>query len=78
MSTFKHRMLRTWRLESGLRPAEVCYRAEISPSYLRTLEDRGGNPSASVLGRLAAVYGRSLDELFTFDSDAKLAQRRAS
>ena len=76
MPTFNHRMLRTWRLESGLRPEEVCYRARMSTSYLRTLEDRGGNPSASVLGRLAAVYGRSLDELFTFDSDSDPAGAR--
>jgi transcriptional regulator with XRE-family HTH domain len=76
MPTFNHRMLRTWRLESGLRAEEVCYRARMSASYLRTLEDRGGNPSASVLGRIAAVYGRSLDELFTFDSDSNPARAR--
>ncbi|HEY2691207.1 MAG TPA: helix-turn-helix transcriptional regulator [Streptosporangiaceae bacterium] len=76
MPTFNHRMLRTWRLESGLRAEEVCYRARMSASYLRTLEDRGGNPSASVLGRIAAVYGRSLDELFTFDSDSDPAGAR--
>ena len=68
MPTFNHRVLRTWRLESGLRPEEVCYRAEISFSYLRTLEDRGGNPSAIVLARLAAIYGREVGELFTPDS----------
>ena len=66
MPTFNHRML----------TEEVCYRARMSTSYLRTLEDRGGNPSASVLGRLAAVYGRSLDELFTFDSDSDPAGAR--
>lgn len=68
MPTFiNHRVLRTWRLESGLRAERVCADAGISASYLRTLEDHGGNPSAAVLGRIAAVYGRSLDELFTPD-----------
>ena len=67
MPTFNHRVLRTWRLESGLRPEEVCYRAEISFSYLRVLEDRGGNPSAIVLARLAAIYGRDVGDLFTPD-----------
>jgi len=65
MPTFNHRVLRAWRLDSGIRPEEVCYRAEISYTYLRQLEDKGGNPSASVLARLAAVYGRDLGELFT-------------
>ena len=37
--------------------------------HLRRLEDPGGNPSAALLARLAAVYGRSLDELFTTDPD---------
>ncbi len=69
MPTFNHRMLRAWRLESGLRPERVCADAEISFSYLRTLEDRGGNPTAAVLARLAAIYGRDVGELFTPDPD---------
>ena len=76
MPTFNHRVLRTWRLESGIRPEEVCYRAGISFSYLRTLEDRGGNPRAIVLARLAAIYGRSLSELFTPDPDPDPAGAR--
>ena len=67
MPTFNHSVLRTWRLESGLRAEEVAYRAEISFSYLRALEDRGGNPRAIVLARLAAIYGREVGELFTSD-----------
>jgi transcriptional regulator with XRE-family HTH domain len=66
---FNHRVLRTWRLDSGLTPEEVCYRAGISYPYLRTLEDHGGNPRALVLARIAAIYGRPLDELFTPDPD---------
>jgi transcriptional regulator with XRE-family HTH domain len=69
MPTFNHRVLRAWRSESGLRAEQVCIDAPISISYLYTLENSGGNPSAATLARLAAVYGRSLDELFTADSD---------
>jgi len=61
--------LRTWRLESGKAPENVCVEAEISYPYLRQLEDKGGNPSAAVLARLAAVYGRDLGELFTTEPD---------
>jgi transcriptional regulator with XRE-family HTH domain len=68
MPTFNHRRLRAWRLESGIRPEEVCYRAEISYTYLRRLEDgTSNNPSAMVLARIAAVYGRDVGELFTPD-----------
>ena len=67
MSSFNHRVLRAWRLESGLKPELVCVRADVSYPYLRTLEDYGGNPSAALLARLAEVYGRPLDELFTRD-----------
>ena len=76
MPTFNHRMLRAWRLGSGLTPEEVCYRAGISYPYLRTLEDHGGNPRAIVLARIAAIYGRPLDELFTADADADPAGAR--
>lgn len=69
MPTFNYRILRAWRLESGIRPEEVCYRAGISFSYLRTLEDRGGNPRAIVLATLAEIYGRNLGELYTLDPD---------
>lgn len=69
MATFTHRVLRDWRLQSGLTPELVCVRARVSYPYLRRLEDHGGNPSAALLARLAAVYGRPLDELFTSDTD---------
>ncbi len=68
-TAFNHHPLRPWRLESGLRPEEVCYRAEISYPYLLQLEAKGGNPSAAVLARLAAVYGHDLGELLTADPD---------
>jgi transcriptional regulator with XRE-family HTH domain len=67
MPAFNHRVLRAWRLDSGIRPEEVAYRAKISFSYLRTLEDYGGNPSARVLASLAGIYGRDVGELFTPD-----------
>ncbi|MGH3162570.1 MAG: helix-turn-helix transcriptional regulator [Streptosporangiaceae bacterium] len=63
-TAFNHRVLRAWRLGSGLTPEQVCVAAKVSYPYLRTLEDKGGNPSAALLARLAEVYGRSLDELF--------------
>lgn len=70
MPTFNHRVLRAWRTESGLRPERVCVDADMSFSYLRQLEDgTARNPSASVLARLAAVYGRDVGELFTPDHD---------
>jgi transcriptional regulator with XRE-family HTH domain len=68
-TAFNHHVLRAWRLESGLKPEEVCVAAPISYPYLRQLEDNGGNPSAAMLARLAAVYGRDLGELFTSDPD---------
>ena len=69
MATFDHTVLRRWREESGRRPEEVCFRAQISASYLRAIEhgDRV-NPSAAVLARLAGVYARDVGELFPDDS----------
>jgi transcriptional regulator with XRE-family HTH domain len=67
MSTFNHRVLRAWRLESGKTLEEVAYRAQVSYPYLRRLEDLGGNPSAALLARIAAVYGRDVRELFALD-----------
>jgi transcriptional regulator with XRE-family HTH domain len=65
-TTFNHRMLLQWRHDDGRRAEEVCAAAGCSFSYLRMLEDgHRANPSATLLARLAAVYGRSLDELFT-------------
>jgi transcriptional regulator with XRE-family HTH domain len=69
-TAFNYRVLRPWRLESGKRPEDVCVAAEISYPYLLQLEAKGGNPSAAVLARLAAVYGHNLDELFTSDEPA--------
>jgi transcriptional regulator with XRE-family HTH domain len=62
---FNYRVLRPWRIESGMTLEEIAYRSQVSYPYLRTLEDRGGNPSAEVVARIAAVYGRPMDELFT-------------
>jgi transcriptional regulator with XRE-family HTH domain len=68
-TAFNHHLLRPWRLESGLRPEDVCVAAKISYLYLLQLEAKGGNPSAAVLARLAAAYGHDLGELFTADPD---------
>jgi transcriptional regulator with XRE-family HTH domain len=65
---FNSERLRQWRLESGLRVEEVAARSGISYSYLRALEDRGGNPTAGVLAALADVYGRPVGELLTLPS----------
>jgi transcriptional regulator with XRE-family HTH domain len=71
MATFDHRVLRTWRLESGLRPEQVCVLAQVSYPYLRAIEDGASpNPSIHLLGRLAAVYHRDVGELFTEDTPA--------
>jgi len=69
VTPFNHDLLRAWRLESGLKLEEVCVAAPISYPYLRRLEDKGGNPSAAVLARLAVVYRRDLRELFTTEPD---------
>jgi len=69
MPTFNRHVLRDWRTDSGKTLEEVAYRAQVSYPYLRRLEDLGGNPSAALLARIAAVYGRSIDELFTPDPD---------
>ena len=72
---FNNRMLRTWRLEDGRRPEQVCVEASMSFSYLRRLEDgSASNPTASVLARLAAVYGRDVGELFTPGPDPARAR----
>jgi transcriptional regulator with XRE-family HTH domain len=68
-STFNHARLRQWRDESDKKPEEVAYRAECSFSHLLRLESLGGNPSAALLARIAAVYGRDVRELYTFDAD---------
>jgi transcriptional regulator with XRE-family HTH domain len=66
-SAFNYRVLRPWRLHDGRTTEEICVAAKISYPYLLQLEAYGGNPSAAVLARLAAVYGRDLSELFTTD-----------
>jgi transcriptional regulator with XRE-family HTH domain len=62
--TFDRRLLRTWRLGSGLRAEQVCVKADISFSYLRAIEDGQRSPSADVLTRLAGVYGQDVRDLF--------------
>jgi transcriptional regulator with XRE-family HTH domain len=65
-SSFNHARLRQWREQSGLRAEEVAARSGTSFSHLRALEaGEVDNPGGLVLARIAAVYGRSLDELFT-------------
>jgi len=66
MHKFDHRVLRTWRQESGMPPELVCVRAEVSYPYLRAIEDGArARPSIALLTRLAAAYGRDVRELFT-------------
>jgi len=68
MATFDHRVLRAWRLQSGMKPEQVCVQADMSFSYLRALEAGAHrNPSVGLLTRLAAAYGRDVRELFTDD-----------
>jgi transcriptional regulator with XRE-family HTH domain len=70
MPVLNYRKLREWRHASGLRPEEVCARAGLSYSYLRSIEDGNRvNPSAPMLARIAAVYGRDIGELFTDDTE---------
>lgn len=69
MATFNHRLLRQWRDESGKKPEEVAYRAEVSFSHLLRLESVGGRPHADLLARIAAVYGHEVSELFTPEPD---------
>lgn len=65
MPVLNHHKLLEWRRASGLRPEEVCIRAGISYSYLRAIEyGQRSNPSALVLVRIAAVYGKTIGELF--------------
>jgi transcriptional regulator with XRE-family HTH domain len=69
MPTFNRHVLRDWRTDSGKTLEEVAFRAEVSYPHLRRLEDLGGNPSAALLIRIAAVYGRDVRELFTPEHD---------
>ena len=70
-------VLRTWRADSGKTLEEVAFRAECSYPYLRRLEDRGSNPSAALLARIAAVYGRDIRELFTPTRTRRVSGDRA-
>lgn len=67
---FNSERLRQWRQESGLRVEEVAARSGISYSYIRALEDRGGNPTAGVLAALADVFGKPVDELLNLSGRA--------
>ena len=70
MPTFNRLVLRDWRLDSGKTLEEVAFRAEVSYPHLRRLEDLSSKsvpPPCSA--RIAAVYGRDIRELFTFDQD---------
>jgi hypothetical protein len=69
MPVFRYLVLRAWHRDSGKTLEEVAYRAQVSYPHLRSLLDHGGNPSAALCARLAAVYGRDLAELFTPDAD---------
>lgn len=71
MAAFNHELLRAWHRESGKTLEEVAYRAHpCSYPHLRHLLRGGGNPSAALLARLAAVYGHDVGELFTNDEPA--------
>ena len=76
MVTFNYGLLRTWRLESGKTLEEIAFRAQVSYPYLRKLEDLGGNPSAALVTRLAAVLDRDPRELFTADAESDPAGAR--
>jgi transcriptional regulator with XRE-family HTH domain len=69
MPAFNHALLRAWRLESGKKNEEIAYRAGCSLTHLFRLEASGGNPSADLLIRLAALYGHDVNELFTDSPD---------
>jgi transcriptional regulator with XRE-family HTH domain len=72
LPAFNHRLLRAWRDESGLRPEEVCARAQVSYGYLRAIESGSrANPSIAVLTRIAAVYDRSVAELIDAPAGAR-------
>jgi transcriptional regulator with XRE-family HTH domain len=74
--SFNYRLLRTWRLDAGLRREQVCAAAGISFGYLRHIEDgTRHNPSIAVLTRVAEALGHSVSELFT-DDDPELAGAR--
>lgn len=71
-NAFNHRVLRRWRLASGIRMEQVCVLANVSYPYLRSMEDGrayASHPSFALLTRLAAVYQRDIRELFTDDSE---------
>jgi transcriptional regulator with XRE-family HTH domain len=67
--SYNRHVLRAWRTDSGKTLEEVAFRAQVSYPHLRRLEDGDANPSAALLARIAAVYGRDIRELFTDDPD---------
>ncbi len=64
---YAYLLLTQWRLESGKTREQVCAETGISYPYLRALERRGGNPSGSILAKLASAYGHDIGELFDTD-----------
>jgi transcriptional regulator with XRE-family HTH domain len=72
---YNPRVVRSLRLDSGKTLEEVAYRAGCSYMHMRRLEDgTARNPSAALLARIAAVYGRDVGELFTPDPDPASAR----
>jgi transcriptional regulator with XRE-family HTH domain len=74
--SFDYRVLRAWRLESGMKLEQACVLADVSYPYLRAIEHgQRQRPSIELLTRLAAVYDRDLRELFTGHHDAPAGAR---
>lgn len=61
---FSGSRLRQIRRRAGLRVVDVCYRLDLSTRAVYSWEQGKTSPDADHLGRLAALFGVSIDDLF--------------
>lgn len=61
--------LRVWREHRGLSAVQVAEAVGITPAHVSKLESGKGDPSVSVLTKLAKLLDTSLEELIRAESD---------
>jgi len=61
--------LRVWREHRGLTAAEMAVSAGITPAHVSKLESGKGDPSVTLLRRLARILRVSLEDLVGVDTE---------
>ena len=66
-----HDKIRAARIARGMTIEDACTTADISKTGLINIEQgRVESPRADILGRLANIYGVTVDSLYTRDGEA--------